>query len=312
MDKQLAGVAGRQHGLIARRQLIDAGVRPRAIKHLQRTGRLEEARPGVYRVWGAPTSWEHGLWAIQLSVGGAVASHATGTRCYGVKSTIGDYEISTPRARQVRLPGVTAHRSVLWLPEDSRLRNGLLVSAPARIVVDLSGRLDATALGDLVDEMLRRRLLRLDDLARTRGRFGAARGRRPAAIDELLRARLTGYEPGDSNLEARIIRALAAARLPMPTAQHRVRVDGRRMRVDLCYPRLMLAIEIDSWAYHQWRSTFDRDRARRNDLTLAGFTVLQVTDGMSDIDIVALVGRAIATLGRSGIAQRPGPTQRSA
>lgn len=300
MHPDIITAAERQFGLVTRDQLQDKHLSRDQIKRLQRQRRIEEIRPRVYRIVGTPHTWEQGLLAVLLCAGPAVASHACGRAVYTVPFGRAPYEITTTQGRQVRLAGVRAHRSDLWLPEDETSRAGIPVCSPERLVLDQSGRLDARQLGRLVDELLRRGLLRLDRLALTRGRFNGARGRRPSVVDEVLVARLTGYVAGDSNLEAHIIRAIQAAGLPMPTAQQRIEVRGAHYRIDLSYPEHMIAIEIDSWAYHQWRSTFDRDRAKRNDLTLLGFNVLQVTDGMTDHAIVELIGRALLTFGQVG------------
>lgn len=298
MEKAIITAAEQQHGLVTRAQLKKAGVEARAITYRLSVGELVEVRPAVYRVAGAPQTWDQGLCGILLSVDGAHTSHSAGERLYGIARHDRKYEITTVRERRVRLPGVQAHRSGLWLPEDGTSRRGFAVTSTARLVADLSGRYDADRLGRIVDDLLRRRLLRFPKLALTNARLLPAPGRRPDVVDEVLRARLHGYTSGDSNLEAETLRAIAAAGLPLPTAQHRVEVGGRRYRVDLAYPEWMIAIEIDSWAYHQWRSAFDRDRARRNDLTLAGYAVFQVTDGMAAAEIVAVVAEALAVAQR--------------
>jgi very-short-patch-repair endonuclease len=300
VERTVVVFAKRHHGLVTRERLLAAGFTVAAIKHAQRAGRIREMRPGVYGLVGSPPTWMQGLAAVLLSVDGAVATHSSAARLYDLRSSHARYEITTARIRRVRLPGVDEHRSLCWLPEDTRLRVGMKVSSPARLVVDLSGRLDRKALGSMTDELVRRRLLRLGDLARTAGRLAPAPRRRTRLVHDVLAARWHGYAPGDSDLEARVIRALHRAGLPAPTAQHRVQIGGRRYRVDLCYPDVRLAIEIDSWAYHQWRSAFDGDRARRNDLTLNGFHVLQVTDGMTDGEIVDIIGSGLSRLGRLG------------
>jgi very-short-patch-repair endonuclease len=253
----------------------------------------------VYLVAGTPRTWTQGLVAVLLAVDGAVASHGSAGRLYGLRVDSPRYEITTDRSRQVVLPGVGAHRSVLWSPDDRRRRDRIAVTSPARLAVDLSGRLSAKELGALVDDLLRRKLLRIPELALCAGRLRSGTGRRPSVVHEVLRARCAGYQVGDSDLEVKVLVALAAAGLPRPNSQHHIRVDGRRYRIDLAYPRSSIAIEIDSWAYHRWRSTFDSDRARRNDLTLAGYTVLQVTDGMTDADIVRFVQGALTMLADS-------------
>lgn len=293
MRRTIVRFAENHRGLVTRSQLKTSGASASRIRNLQRSRRLRSVRPGVYAVVGSAPTWKQGLQAIVLSVPGSAASHWCSIRLVGIRVAEARYEITVPRRRQTRLAGVVAHRATMWLPEDTVVRQGIPCASAARTVVDLSGQLDADELGRLVDELLRRRVLRLRDLARTAGRLPAARGRRPAVVREVLAARLEGYEPGDSEREARTVRLLLAAGLPAPTAQHRVRIGSRRYRVDLAYPDRMVAIEIDSWEYHRWRSAFDGDRARRNELTIRGYAVIQVTDGMPDHEIVRTVRGAL-------------------
>ncbi len=46
-------------------------------------------------------------------------------------------------------------------------------------------------------------------------------------------------------------------------------LGGKPVRIDLAYPELKIAIEVDSWEYHgQVRSQFDCDHIRRDELVL--------------------------------------------
>jgi very-short-patch-repair endonuclease len=103
-----------------------------------------------------------------------------------------------------------------------------------------------------------------------------------------------GYEPGDSDLEMRFVRAIVAGGLPEPVQQHRVTVGRRRYRIDLAYPELMIAVEIDGWEHHRTRTAFDHDRARANDLVVAGWQVLRFTSSMTDAQAVATVRTALS------------------
>jgi len=113
-------------------------------------------------------------------------------------------------------------------------------------------------------------------------------------IAAVLRRRLTGYEPGDSDLEVRFARAMVAGGLPEPVQQYRVNAGTRRCRIDLAYPELKLAIEIDGWEHHRTRSAFDDDRVRANDLVVAGWNVLRFTSTMTDAHAVEIVGGALS------------------
>ncbi len=65
----------------------------------------------------------------------------------------------------------------------------------------------------------------------------------------------------------------------MGAASHsgRVALPNGRAWLDLCYPELRIAIEVDGRAYHIWTDTWERDLRRQNQLVLAGWTVLRFT-----------------------------------
>ncbi len=67
-------------------------------------------------------------------------------------------------------------------------------------------------------------------------------------LHALLAERIPGYDPGDSDLETRVLRAIVAGGLPVPAQQHRVRTVGRALKIDLAYPAARLAIELDGWS----------------------------------------------------------------
>jgi very-short-patch-repair endonuclease len=114
----------------------------------------------------------------------------------------------------------------------------------------------------------------------------------------VLRARLEHYDESESGLEVRVLRAIVGAGLPEPVQQHWVHVGGRRRRIDLAYPDLKLAIEVDGWGTHNSRSSFDGDRARENDLDIAGWHRLHFTSSFTDRQIAETVARKLAALGR--------------
>jgi predicted transcriptional regulator of viral defense system len=69
-------LARNQHGLVTRRQLLELGFSPDAVKHRLIRGRLHQVRRGVYTV-GRPEVGQRGRWlAAVLSCGhDALLSH---------------------------------------------------------------------------------------------------------------------------------------------------------------------------------------------------------------------------------------------
>lgn len=83
---------------------------------------------------------------------------------------------------------------------------------------------------------------------------------------------------------------------------HPVLVDGVvRARIDVAFPDLRIAIEVDGFAYHSDRERFQRDRSRQNLLVGLGWTVLRFT--WSDLHdradhVLAVIAAEIAKSGR--------------
>jgi very-short-patch-repair endonuclease len=48
-------------------------------------------------------------------------------------------------------------------------------------------------------------------------------------------------------------------------------------RVDFAYPEMNVVIELDGFAYHSYKTDFQRDRTRQNLLMNLGYTVLRFT-----------------------------------
>lgn len=101
-----------------------------------------------------------------------------------------------------------------------------------------------------------------------------------------------------STLERRFLRLLRATRLPEPERQYHIRRAGRVVaRVDFAYPAQRIAIELDGYAFHSGRLSFEADRARQNRIVEAGWspvrvTARQIADGPDEV--IATVRRALA------------------
>ncbi|HEX2047227.1 MAG TPA: type IV toxin-antitoxin system AbiEi family antitoxin domain-containing protein [Acidimicrobiales bacterium] len=302
--RRLNQIAASQHSLITLDQALGAGLSTGQVRQRVRSGEWSVARPRVYAVAGAPPSWGQAVAATAFSLQpGAWISHHTAGRLWGFDAVEAEeVDLVVGLERRVKMAGVRSHRTSALFTADLTRRAGIPVTTPERTLVDLSAGFPVPVLGRMLDDGLRRRLLRLDRLRSCVGRLQKAPGRRPASIHELLADRLPGYDPGDSDLETRVLRVLVAAGLPAPVQQCRVRIGGRTFRIDLAYPAAKLAIELLGWEFHGGRSAFDDDRARTNALVLAGWTVLEFTSRSPDATIVAAVRTVLAQCGRFGAA----------
>jgi very-short-patch-repair endonuclease len=264
------GLAERQHGVVARRQLLNLGIHPQAIKHRVATGRLHPVRRGVYAV-GRPQLTRQGRWmAAILSCGpDAVLSHGSAAAlCEIASEPPGLIEVSVPSGVFRCHSGLVAHRRTLK-PADVTKRDGIPLTAPVRTLVDLAVRLGRGPLERATREADKRDLadpdaLRsaLDDL---RGQRGV--GRLRAVLDRHT------FVLTDSELERRFLPIARRAGLPVPRTQ--VIVNG--FRVDFYWPEIGLVVETDGLRYHRTPAQQAADRVRDQAHTAAGLTPVRFT-----------------------------------
>jgi hypothetical protein len=293
-------IARRQHGLITVDQALAVGLTIDQVRRRHRSGEWSVARPGVYAISGAPPTWTQTVAAVALASRPQawISHHTAGTLWAfpGVRDEA--IHIVTGLDRRVRLAGVCGHRSGALFDVDLTSVQRIPVTTPARSIVDLSAALTYRQLGAAVDDAVRRGVMSLESFRRCVGRLAEAPGRRTSVLQELLAERLPGYNPGDSDLETRVLRVLVGQGFPPPAQQYRVRIGGRTFRIDLAYPVIRLAIELDGWEFHSSRSAFDDDRTRANLLVAHGWTVVRFTSRSTDDEILS----CIAAFGHLGVA----------
>lgn len=86
----------------------------------------------------------------------------------------------------------------------------------------------------------------------------------------------------DAESERRLQRLLRRAHITGWIAQLPLVAGGRRFEIDIAFPELKVAIEIDGYAYHSSHERFQRDRTKQNALIAAGWRVLRFT--RADLD----------------------------
>lgn len=232
---------------------------------------------GVYRVGGAPATPESAAWFAALSSRSPV-SYTSAGRWWEMPVPV-DGLVHITRMGRRRLdwpPGVRVHRVALDRSAITPHR-GLWVTTRAETVLDCLGWLSVGMARTLADRAVQQGWLSLDHVARRLedqpGRWGNRQIRRlaphigdgAAAESERLlqqslrRAGIGGWVPN----------------LPFMAG-------GRRFEIDIAFPELKIAIEVDGYRYHRADDRFQTDRTKQNALISAGWRVLRFT--WADID----------------------------
>jgi very-short-patch-repair endonuclease len=276
-DNRCAEVFESQLGLISRKQALQTGMSRAAISRRLAGQRWRQVLPGVYRLAGAPTSWEQSLKAATLWGGtGCAVSHESAAALHGLNGfRRGDIHIQCPK--RLRHREVVTHRVHAGHSRPWTLVRGIAVTSVTRTLVDLAASLSPSSLEKAVDEAIRLRMTDTARLKRVLSRSGTHR-RGARALWALMRARDGNAERSDSELEDRLLRLIRRHRLPLP-ALHFNAVEGDRWlgEIDFAYPRERIAIEAHGYHLHSLRPVWESDQRRENELIAAGWRVLKAT-----------------------------------
>jgi hypothetical protein len=145
--------------------LLKVGTTPKMIRHRLSTGRLDHVHAGVYRIAGAPISFEQRLLAAILGARGGVVSHRAAAQVHRLEGLHAKTpEITIPHSRRVKIDGVVVHRSRHLCPQDICRMGPLLVTTPTRTLVDLSPLLSLSVLESAMNDARLRKLTTLAEL----------------------------------------------------------------------------------------------------------------------------------------------------
>lgn len=269
-DLAIARLADRQHGVVARRQLLALGVTAKTVRTRLARRQLIELHRGVYAV-GHRHLTRNGEWmAGVLAAGlGAVLSHY---------SAAGLHELRDERTRRVFVTTATSRATTRRLairgravlaPQDVTIRDRIPVTTVPRTLVDLSDVLGPRQLSRAVNEADVNGMLDLDEIVAVLGRLRGRPGRGARALRAALETHC-GPVVLRSELEQRFRELLADRALPR--ADHNIVLEG--WEVDACWEEQRLVVELDS-RFHDTPAARRKDAAKSRALRAAGWEVVR-------------------------------------
>ncbi|HUG41575.1 MAG TPA: type IV toxin-antitoxin system AbiEi family antitoxin domain-containing protein, partial [Longimicrobiales bacterium] len=273
-DAVIRDLAGDQHGVIRRSDVVAAGVPPHAVDNRVRDGRLVALHRGVYRVPGPVRGrYEREMAAVLACGEDAHLSHRSAAGLYGLRpepARGSKVEVSVVD-RFVR-PGQTVrvHRVARLDPEDRTVAHGISVTAPARTILDLAATAAPREVERAMAVAARNGLADRDQVADVVARHPGSPG---AATLRALLAAIEAPAFVRSEAEERLLALIRRAGLPAPKTNAVI----RGIEVDFLWGAARLVVEVDGEAYHAAPDAFERDRRRDALLAAAGYRVVRVT-----------------------------------
>jgi very-short-patch-repair endonuclease len=275
LDREVAALAGRQHGVVARWQLRELGLGEKMIKTRVARGGLSRLHRGVFAVGHRALTVESRWMAAVLAHGPeAVLSHRSAGQSWGLY----------PRGRivpEVTCPGskktkrwIVAHRGSL--PHDEVVwERGIPVTSVPRTMLDLAGELEEREVERAWNEMEVRgytdALSVPDLLKRYPGRKGSVLLARFADRKTLP----VGITRND--FEEAFLALIDRHGLPRPRMNAHVALRGRFYEVDCFWEDQRVAIELDGGDAHKTTKAFEDDRERDRILTAERFITTRIT-----------------------------------
>jgi very-short-patch-repair endonuclease len=262
----VAGLAAKQHGVVARRQLIDLDVAGSTVDRWVHQGHLHRLHRAVYAV-GHRRIPREGIWmaAVLACPRGSVLSHGPSGQLQGFLPRRERFalHVTLPRGSGGSPPGIVTHRPRQLDPADTTVRWAVPCTTATRTLFDLAPQLPSVPLCRAFRqaeklELLDRRRLRtlLDERPNQQG---------STPLRQLLAERPLPLSEVRSILEEIILETCAEHRLPLPVTN--VPVLG--YEVDFLWPDEKLIIEADGGDHVGPKR--DDDNERDAEFMLAGY-----------------------------------------
>ena len=297
LERKIEALA-RPHGVAGREQLLAAGITVPAIDNRVQSGWLRPLHRGVYAV-GPIQSDEAPEMAAVLACGErAVLSHRSAAALWRLLSKHADerIELTVAAGHVPRRSGIRIHKTARLMADEVTTLRRIRITTPARTVLDLAACVSTREVEQAVAQTERRYLTSRDKLLALLARYPARPG------TPKLRELLNGHaNPALTRSEAEERFLALVRRSGLPAPETNVRLHGHEL--DFLWREEGFAVEVDGYAFHGDRDSFESDRRRDAVLASHGLQVIRITwrqiEAEPEATLVLLV-RALAERSRSG------------
>jgi very-short-patch-repair endonuclease len=287
--RRLGPIAAAQEGLVTTTQLRAVGLDDDVVSRWVDEGRLHPVFRTVFAFGRRAVGPRARLRAVVLACGpGTVISHRSAAWLLGLrKNNPVVVDVMCPGQAGRKVDGIRVHIVRYPAPSEVRAAYGIPCTTVARTLVDLAGSNGIEKLREAFEMAATRRVL---DIAPVDAVLANGPRRRGAPALRLVLdewrpvAETAKYSTIRSLFEAKLLPLVAAANLPIPNVNARVRTAERILEVDLLWPDQRLVLEADSRKHHAIEVAFEEDHKRTRELTAANYEVLRVTWREAEIE----------------------------
>jgi hypothetical protein len=264
------------HGVVTVAMAVACGIARATFYRRANQERWRQPFRGVFLLPGAPLTHAAKAAAVIAGLGDRFAvSHESALFVHGLGPEPADLHLTLPSDRRSRpFPGITIHRSATLVANDVARIRGLPVTAIARTLRDVAGRVGDSFLYDVMTEAERLGLVDLATLQQQAGRQVMGAG--AAAFAGIVRQRHA--DRSESALERDTVAFCRAHGFaphpgPYPLTCH----SGRVLHLDVAFVPIRHTIECDGVGFHSDRRAFEVDRLRWGLITSSDWTITWVT-----------------------------------
>jgi very-short-patch-repair endonuclease len=275
LDRRVATLAGRQHGVVGRWQLHELGLSDQMIKTRIAHGGLGRLHRGVYAVGHRAITIESRWMAAVLAHGPeAVLSHRSAGQFWGLypRSRI-EPEVTCPGSRKTKR-GIVTHCGSLPGDEVVRAR-GIPVTTVPRTMFDLAAVLEDREVERAWNEMEVRGYTDQLSVPHLLERYPGRQG--SSVLARLANPKTLPVGITRNDFEEAFLALVDRHGLPRPRMNAHLALRGRFYEIDCLWERERVAIELDGGAVHMTKKAFHDNRERDRILTAEGYTATRIT-----------------------------------
>jgi very-short-patch-repair endonuclease len=273
----VASIAARQHGVVSRDQLREAGLTEAAIEQGIATGRLYPLFRSTFAVGHPRRDRSSRLLAAALACGeGTVISHGSAAALLGLwQFWPADIEVIAPVEAGRKFRGIRRRFVPPPPPEQIMSKAGIPCTTPSRTIIDVAGLAGVKLLANTVEQAAVLEVLNVPEID---GILLKSRRRGTKKLNYVLEP-WRRYSPRvrvRSRMEAKMLPLLTHYSLPIPQCNEKLKVGRETFEVDFLWREQRVVVETDGGRYHDNPVARARDGHRNQVLARAGYRVPRI------------------------------------